>query len=35
MMNLMKKFVKEEEGAAMVEYAIIIGIIASAWWRSL
>ena len=28
MMNLVKKFVREEEGAAMVEYAIIIGIIA-------
>lgn len=30
MLNLVKKFVKEEEGAAMVEYAILIGIIAVA-----
>ncbi len=27
MMNLMKKFVKEEEGATMVEYAILVGLL--------
>jgi pilus assembly protein Flp/PilA len=27
MLNLLKKFVKEEEGATMVEYAILVGLI--------
>lgn len=28
MLNLMKRFVKEEEGATMVEYAIMVALIA-------
>jgi pilus assembly protein Flp/PilA len=28
MLNLLKKFVKEEEGATMVEYGLMVGLIA-------